>query len=64
MSRATVDMARCQGHGQCVMMAPDVFDLDDDGYVTVLVDEVPEDAAKGVRVAVEACPEQALAVEG
>ncbi|MGW5121613.1 ferredoxin, partial [Streptomyces noursei] len=34
--RITVDTGRCVGAGQCVLTAPDLFDQDDDGLVTVL----------------------------
>ena len=40
MPRAVIDTSRCVGHGQCAMMAPDVFDLDADGFPTLLVAEL------------------------
>ncbi|MGH3250447.1 MAG: ferredoxin [Trebonia sp.] len=27
----SIDTIRCQGHGRCVIIAPDVFDVDDSG---------------------------------
>ena len=49
-----VDRDRCVGAGQCVLSAPDVFDQDDEGLVTVL-DPAPaaelaeeRDAVKGL----------------
>ncbi|MFC4948075.1 ferredoxin [Pseudonocardia sp. GCM10023141] len=62
MMRATIDAARCQGHGRCAMLAPDVFDIDDDGWGTVLVDPVPATAEPDVREAVLNCPESAIAL--
>ena len=29
----TVDQSKCQGHGQCAAVAPEVYSVDDDGYV-------------------------------
>lgn len=60
MSRATIDADRCQGHGRCAMLAPRVFDIDDDGIGTVLVDPVPDDEVHDVREAVLNCPESAI----
>ena len=60
-----VDMDRCQGHGQCVMKAPDVFDLGiDDDKVTVLNDEPSEDQRDAVELAVDVCPTQAISIDG
>jgi ferredoxin len=54
-----VDRALCQNYGQCVFMAPDVFDLDDDGQL-VYQQEAPEGLRSDVEVAVDACPVQAI----
>ncbi|WP_081236701.1 ferredoxin [Streptomyces viridosporus] len=56
------DTARCQGHGRCALLAPDVFDVDDDGKVVVLLADVGDDHAADVREAVTSCPEAALEV--
>lgn len=42
------------------MVAGEVFDQDDDGIVTVLVEEVPGDQLAVVEEAVKLCPSQAL----
>ncbi|MER6113629.1 ferredoxin [Streptomyces hirsutus] len=54
------DVTRCQGHGRCALLAPDVFDVDDDGKVVVLLAEVGDEHVAGVREAVTSCPESAL----
>ena len=51
------DRDRCVGSGTCEMLAPDVFEVGDDGMVTVLR---PDDAGEPVRDAVQQCPTQAL----
>jgi ferredoxin len=58
--RVAVDEDLCRGHGVCCSLCPDVFDLGDDGYATVLVDEIPEEHAAAVRTAVTRCPERAI----
>lgn len=58
--RVQADREVCIQAGNCVMVAGDVFDQDDDGVVVVLVDEVPDDELDHVREAVKLCPSSAL----
>lgn len=58
--RIKLDVDRCQGHGRCYVLAPDLFDADDYGHCVLLVDEVPEDRLDHAHSGVENCPEQAL----
>lgn len=60
--KVTVDDDRCRGHGVCCALCPEVFDLTDDGYSTVLVPEVPADLQEAVRTAIDGCPEQAISL--
>jgi ferredoxin len=55
---------RCISSGNCVDIAPDVFDMDDEGLVTARVDEV--DGAQRARAeqAAQVCPVQAILVGG
>jgi len=41
--RIEVDFARCEGNGQCVIDAPDVFELDADDNLIVLNHEPPRE---------------------
>ncbi len=59
-----LDTDRCQGHGRCYVLAPDLFDADEFGHCVLLVDEVPAGREDDARTGVENCPEQALALEG
>lgn len=54
--RVRVDAARCEGNAICLALAPEVFDLDDDGLVVLRTDEVGPEAERRVRSAVDACP--------
>ena len=57
----TIDPARCQGHGRCYDLAPDLFGGDDKGYGQVLGDGVvPEGRAAQARRAAANCPEGAI----
>lgn len=58
--RASVDVERCAGHGACVITCPDVFDLTDDGYAEVLVEQVPAGSVTSARQAARQCPELAI----
>lgn len=60
--RIEADYDRCEGHGQCEVRAPEIFELDDEGFLTHRYDGVDlpaelEDAARG---AVSVCPVAAL----
>ena len=61
--RILLDSERCQGHGRCYSLAPDLFDSDDVGHCVLLVDEVPADRESDARSGVENCPERALTIE-
>lgn len=52
----------CAGFGICVGVCPEVFALHDDGYATVLVDEVPPELEALVRTAEGQCPARAISV--
>ncbi|WP_437597578.1 ferredoxin [Sorangium sp. So ce590] len=61
--RVIVDPAKCCGAGQCVMLAPKVFEQQDDGIV-VLLDEAPPKALHtAVREAASVCPGAAIRVD-
>jgi ferredoxin len=63
--KVTVNLETCDTHGDCVVEAPDVFDLDDAAaFVTVLQPEPPEDLREAVERAADACPVSAITIEG
>ena len=64
MIRVVVDRDVCQDHGQCVFAAPQVFELDEEGTLVVLQDEVGEDLRANVEEAADVCPVQAITIEG
>jgi ferredoxin len=62
-ARVRIDSERCQGHGRCYDIAPEVFGEDGEGYGMVLGDgAVPPGRDKDVRLAVLNCPEFAVEV--
>jgi ferredoxin len=60
MTRVAVDRGLCVGSGSCEMLAPDVFEVDDEGVLAVLEAEPGDDDVPAVRDAVQACPTRAL----
>lgn len=56
-------LARCEGNGQCVVEAPEVFALDDEDELVLFDEEPPESSRANVDMAVRACPKRALAIE-
>lgn len=58
--KVRIDNDLCAGFGICVGIAPEMFELHDDGYATVLLGEVPPDLEDLVRRAVSQCPAQAI----
>jgi ferredoxin len=62
--KVDVDRDRCVGSGTCEALAPAVFEVDDDGVLTVLREEPAEEEESDVRDAVAACPTRALSLDG
>ena len=64
MIKVVVDRDLCQDHGQCVFAAPQVFELDEEGKLEVLQEEVGEDLRDAVEEAADVCPVQAITIKG
>ncbi|MCU1690925.1 MAG: subB3 [Frankiales bacterium] len=59
----TVDAEACEAYGQCVMRAPQVFDLGDEDLAVTLLDAHPAEALTlPVQAAAAACPVAAITV--
>ncbi|XXT21192.1 ferredoxin [Sorangium sp. So ce429] len=61
--RVRVDEVKCCGAGQCVLVAPRVFDQRDDGIVILLDEAPPEELHAAVREAASVCPCAAILLE-
>jgi ferredoxin len=54
---------KCQGHARCAATAPDIFELDDDGYILPGdIDVKPGDEGRA-SIGAKSCPECALEIE-
>ena len=59
--RVEIDRETCNGYGNCVLAAPDVFDLDPDTNVAFVQDGHPVDADDSAVEEAEAdCPVRAI----
>ena len=62
--KVQIGAERCQGHGRCYDLAPELFGADEEGYGQVLGDGlVPPDLERAARLAALNCPERAIDVE-
>lgn len=63
--RVVLDLDTCQGYANCVMVAPEVFDIDEQTGTAILLQEQPDDShLAAVEEAVRQCPTEALSLEG
>ncbi len=63
--KVLIDRARCVGAGQCVRVAPEVFDQDEKDGLVVLIDaQAGAEIAPFVRKAAQLCPAQAILIVG
>ena len=61
--KVRISSERCQGHGRCYDLVPDLFSEDDEGYSRLLGDgTVPPDKEREARLAESNCPERAIEV--
>ena len=60
--RIVVDYGKCTGLGMCEAEAPDLFEVQDDGSLSVLNEQPGEDQLAAAQAAVDACPTEALSL--
>ena len=60
--RVIVDYDKCESNAICMAIAPEVFEVRDDDFLYVLVDEPGEELRAKVEQAVKRCPKQALSL--
>ena len=69
--RVSVDLNKCQDHGQCVFSAPAVFSLDDNGKLAFrqeatdvyTSEDLDESLRDDLEEAADVCPLQAITLE-
>ena len=62
--RVVVDFDSCESNALCEAMAPEVFEVRDDDFLYILMEEPPEEMRPRIEEAVLACPKRAISIEG
>jgi ferredoxin len=57
------DFGACQGYANCVVAAPGVYDIDDDGVVVLLKEHITDEERPRIEEAARSCPVSALTIE-
>ena len=60
--KITVNQTLCSGHARCAAVAPELYELNDDGYVGFAEKDVPPGLEAQARRGARACPERAITV--
>lgn len=58
-----IDKIRCVGNARCAAVSPELFPLDEDGYIAVTEVEVPPGMEALARRGARACPERIIVIE-
>ena len=58
-----VDATLCQAYGNCLIAAPELFDLDEETNVAVVLQDPTEELRSAADQAVRSCPVQAITLE-
>jgi ferredoxin len=61
--RVVVDLSQCESNALCMAAAPEVFQLDDDDELHVLLEEPPPELLERVEQAIRTCPKQAISLQ-
>ncbi len=62
--RVVVDFDKCKSNAVCMGVAPDVFEVRDDGYLYILQEEPPEELRPKMMEAAQSCPTGAITIVG
>lgn len=61
--KVTVDFNKCTGLGICESMAPEFFEVNDEGTLELLKEDITDVELQSVEEAVAGCPTEALRIE-
>ncbi len=61
--KIVVDYELCEGLGMCEAMAPEFFEVQDEGQVGLLDEHPSEEHRQDLSAAVDACPMHALSLQ-
>lgn len=61
--KVVVDYDLCEANAICMQQAPEIFRVEDDDTLTVLLEDVPADLQEKARESERLCPRQAIKLE-
>jgi ferredoxin len=61
--RIIVDHNLCTGHGRCAAVAPNVYQLDAEGFSAIVEADVEPGDEDAARAGASNCPERAIRIE-
>lgn len=61
--KIVVDFDVCEANAVCMGIAPEVFEVRDDDYLYLLMEEPPEEMRSKMEEAVRGCPMTAIRIE-
>jgi ferredoxin len=61
--KVVVDFDVCASNAVCMGIAPEVFEVRDDGYLYILEEHPGEELREKMREAVSSCPTGAISIE-
>jgi ferredoxin len=61
--KVVVDFDLCESNAVCMDVAPEVFRVDDNDMLHILMESPPEALRKKVEEAVRLCPRQAISIK-
>ena len=61
--RIRIEKSACVGNARCAAIAPDLYPLDDDGYIAIEGFDVAEGQEQPARRGARACPERIIFAE-
>lgn len=62
--KVVVDYDACMSNALCMQVAPEVFEVREDGFLYILNENPPEELRAKMEEAVRVCPTQAITIEG
>lgn len=57
-----VDLSTCEGHGLCEQTAPDIYEVDDEGFVHLRVTGIDTSQEPAAEAGARVCPVAALTI--
>jgi ferredoxin len=62
--KVVVDYDACMSNALCMQVAPEIFEVREDGFLYILNENPPEALRAKVEEAARVCPTQAITIEG